>query len=193
MAKKKIGKKGKPDPLKKKLTDKQELFCQNYVVLLNKTEAMRQAKYAGSDNTLAAGGYENLRKPHIAARVAELMDAAGVMDEAEILARLDQQAGAEIGMFFNITANGIELDTTAIKRFGHLIKSIRETRDGIHIVMYDSQTALVQLGRARQMWTDTIKHEAGEGFITNLKDQALIDAARNVIDRYGTPDTTSDD
>lgn len=53
------------------LTAKQERFCQEYVVDFNATQAAIRAGY--SAKTAGAIGAENLRKPQIAARIAELM------------------------------------------------------------------------------------------------------------------------
>ena len=53
-----------------KLTDKQEQFCQEYLIDLNGTQAAIRAGYSkNSANDIAA---QNLAKPNIQARVAEL-------------------------------------------------------------------------------------------------------------------------
>ena len=52
------------------LTEKQELFCQEYLVDLNASKAAVRAGY--SENTAYAIGWENLRKPQIAARIKAL-------------------------------------------------------------------------------------------------------------------------
>ncbi len=54
-----------------KLTDKQEMFCKEYIVDLNATQAAIRAGY--SEKTAGAIGIENLTKPMIQARLAELM------------------------------------------------------------------------------------------------------------------------
>ena len=58
----------------KKLTDKQERFCREYIIDLNATQAAIRAKY--SENTADVIGYENLGKPYMQARIAELQQAA---------------------------------------------------------------------------------------------------------------------
>ena len=55
---------------KKKLTDKQEMFCQEYIVDLNATQAAIRSGY--SEKSAKEIGYEHLTKPHIADRIAEL-------------------------------------------------------------------------------------------------------------------------
>ena len=57
------------------LTDKQELFCSEYLVDLNASGAARRAGY--SEDTSGAIGWENLRKPEIQTRIQEMRDAIG--------------------------------------------------------------------------------------------------------------------
>ena len=52
------------------LTDKQEMFCREYLIDLNATQAAIRAGY--SDKTARASGCENLTKPDIQNRIAEL-------------------------------------------------------------------------------------------------------------------------
>lgn len=55
----------------KKLTVKQDLFCSEYIIDLHVTNAALRAGY--SERSAAAIGSENLTKPEIQARLAELM------------------------------------------------------------------------------------------------------------------------
>lgn len=58
-----------------KLTEKQEKFCNEYLVDLNASGAARRAGYSqGSDSAI---GWENLRKPEIQARINELRELMG--------------------------------------------------------------------------------------------------------------------
>lgn len=52
------------------LTDKQEMFCREYLIDLNATQAAFRAGY--SENTARKIGSENLSKPDIQNRIAEL-------------------------------------------------------------------------------------------------------------------------
>lgn len=71
------------------LNAKQELFCQEYLVDLNATKAAIRAGY--SENSAAAQGCENLTKPNIATRIAELkaarVESVGI-DAEYVLKRL---------------------------------------------------------------------------------------------------------
>lgn len=53
-----------------KLTEKQEKFCNEYLVDLNATAAAKRAGY--SPETAYSIGWENLRKPEIVTRIGEL-------------------------------------------------------------------------------------------------------------------------
>ena len=67
---KKIIKKTKTTNQEIKLTPKQEKFCQEYVILMNGTKAAINAGY--SKDTAYSIACENLKKPEIKARIAEL-------------------------------------------------------------------------------------------------------------------------
>jgi phage terminase small subunit len=62
------------------LTDKQERFCQEYLIDLNATQAAIRAGY--SQNTARSQGAENLTKPDIQERLSELnksrLEATGI-------------------------------------------------------------------------------------------------------------------
>lgn len=55
---------------KPKLTAKQEMFCLEYLIDLNATQAAIRAGY--SEKTAKEQGYENFTKPHIQERIAKL-------------------------------------------------------------------------------------------------------------------------
>ena len=56
------------------MTPKQKAFADYYIQTGNATEAARKAKYKGNNITLGAVGAENLKKPQIAAYIAERME-----------------------------------------------------------------------------------------------------------------------
>ena len=62
-----------PETKPRKLTEKQLLFCKEYVIDLNATGAYKRAGYkCKTEKTAAQCGYETLRKPEIQAYVSEL-------------------------------------------------------------------------------------------------------------------------
>jgi len=73
------------------LTPKQEMFCQEYLVDLNATQAAIRAGY--SESTAGSIGGENLQKPEIQIRITELKLARSEetkIDAAYVLTRLHQ-------------------------------------------------------------------------------------------------------
>jgi len=58
-----------------KLTAKQEMFCREYLIDLNATQAAVRAGY--SVKTATETGYENLRKPHLAEYIQKAMTERG--------------------------------------------------------------------------------------------------------------------
>ncbi|ECH0238085.1 terminase small subunit [Salmonella enterica] len=71
------------------LTDKQEMFCREYLVDLNATQAAIRAGY--SEKTATVIGSENLTKPNVQDRIAELKgerNAKVEIDAAYVLRRL---------------------------------------------------------------------------------------------------------
>jgi len=95
---------------KKKLTEKQELFCLEFVKDLNATQACIRAGY--SQETAGSMGTENLQKPAISARIKSIMrqrkkrlEVTGDM----VVQRLADIAFANIGMVCTWTDEGLEL------------------------------------------------------------------------------------
>lgn len=92
----------------KKLTDKQEIFCREYLVDLNGTQAAIRAGY--SKKTANRIATENLSKPVIQARVAALVEARAEKLEVDaewVLRRLVDEATADFADLYAI-AGGIK-------------------------------------------------------------------------------------
>lgn len=59
----------------KGLSEKQELFCQQYLIDLNATQAYKRAGFnPANDNVAGVEGHKLLRKPNVSTRIGELMD-----------------------------------------------------------------------------------------------------------------------
>ena len=67
-----------------KMTPKQKLFADNYIVLQDATKAAREAGY--SKKTASVIGYENLQKPHIRAYIDKRM----AEHESELIATQEE-------------------------------------------------------------------------------------------------------
>ena len=79
------------------LTDKQRAFIDHYLVCLNATEAARLAGYKSPRQM----GSENLSKPYIRQQIDKRLKSK-TMTADEVIARLDEQARADIGVFFKV-------------------------------------------------------------------------------------------
>lgn len=122
----------------KKLTDKQEMFCHEYIIDLNGTQAAIRAGY--SEKTARSTASNLLTKPNILARVKELKDARAEklnLDAYWVLKRLkdvsDRSMQAEPVMEFRngemVETGEYEFDSTGANRATELI--------GKHIGMFD--------------------------------------------------------
>lgn len=67
-----------------KLTEKQKLFCDEYIISLNATQAAIKAGYA--EKTAYAIGAENLKKPKIQSYISERME----QKESSLIATQDE-------------------------------------------------------------------------------------------------------
>ncbi|WLS77363.1 terminase small subunit [Erwinia pyri] len=111
------------------LTDKQEMFCREYLIDLNATQAAIRAGY--SENTARKIGSENLSKPDIQNRIAELkvqrneqvnIDAAYVLkrlveiDQMDVLDILKDDGGLKMvhewPKVWRTTLSGLDILTT---------------------------------------------------------------------------------
>lgn len=156
------------------LTPKQERFVNAYISTLNATEAARMAGYKGDENTLSSVGWENLRKPEIEDRIAELTDdySAGAR---EVLIRLSKIARGNIMDIFSIDSqNGdLVLDMEKCRKNGTIIQEIqideKTYQDGsksrkYKIKLYAADQALVNLGRHHKLFVDRIE-ETGKSWL----------------------------
>lgn len=87
---------------RKPLTEKQELFCQRYLIDFNATQAAKDAGY--SEDTAYSIGWENLRKPEIQQRIAEIRQTTGRnfnITRERLAQELAKIAFADVRLIFN--------------------------------------------------------------------------------------------
>ena len=140
----------------KKLTPKQERFCQEYVIDFNATQAAIRAGY--SKKTAHATGQENLRKPIISETIAKskakLADTAGVTVE-QITEEFKKIAFGEVSK--NLTYKN---KIAALENLGK------------HIGYYEKDNAQQNVPIKENLTEDQLKsklkaiHEAGTGIDT---------------------------
>ncbi len=144
---------------REKLTARQRAFILEYAKDFNGTQAAIRAGY--SRKTAYSIASENLRKPEIKSEIeSEFLKRTIGLDET--LARLSEQATANIGDFIVINPDGdrIAFDPEAVKEHGRLIKRIKAvtttkfSHEGdqseyttLDIELHDGQHALEVIGR----------------------------------------------
>jgi phage terminase small subunit len=175
----------KKDKPKRKLTNQQELFVDEYLVCWNATEAyMASHPKCKSRVSAASSGYNALRNPQILERVNERMKERA-MGADEVLARLADQARATQYSFIVIKNDGavfFNFNDPEAKKHLHLIKKIKTKRtrrteghgktaeewedEWVEVELYDAQAALALLARHHKLLTDQVNLNLNDTKIT---------------------------
>lgn len=174
------------------LTQKQILFCQEYIVDLNATAAARRAGY--SEKTAYSIGHENLTKPEINEKVQYFMDLRAKRTEItadRVLVELAKIAFADVRSIFDDgnklkspseidddTAAAIQSVKVATRQDGGEVLNFHE------IKLSDKRAALEALGKNLKIFTDKIEHDVSDDFKSFLieidgKDVGLPDGDKN--------------
>lgn len=168
------------------LTQKEEMFCREYIKTGCATEAYRRSYSAGNmkNNTVNRRAYDITLRPHVKKRINELNEQAtvgAVMSRRKALETLSAIASTgvtDIVDFETITSevDGEEVTRTVwrvkesadlSKSAGLAIKSVTMTANGPRIDLHDKLTALQQLARL-QGWEASQKfdHVSSDGSMT---------------------------
>jgi phage terminase small subunit len=142
------------------LNDRQELFCKQYLIDLNATQAAIRAGY--DEPSARQTGSKLLSYADVQDRIQGLMDKRG--QKLEITADKVIQELARIG-FYDIRDyvshyNESGLTLRPLEDIdGRVVKSIREKRDKdgnsfIDMDFHDKVSALDKLGKHLKLWTD---------------------------------------
>lgn len=134
------------------LTVKQRRFIDEYLTCWNATEAARRVEYAHPNKQ----GPANLVKLGIREEIERRM-AEHAMPAVEVLARLTEQARADIRDLFDFDDDG-KMSGLKLHRDAplHLIRSITPTRQGIKIEVHDQQGALALLAKAHGLLVERL-------------------------------------
>lgn len=163
------------------LKPKQKVFCEEYIIDLNGTQAAARAGYSKkTSNEIAA---ELLAKPSIKAYIQLLLDARSQKTEitaARVLKELAAIAFANIDDFVKVTEEEV-IETvqgedggmtpnkrryrtvevfptdTVDKEKIPAISSIKQGKSGIELKIHDKEKALELLGRHLGMWNDKLQ------------------------------------
>lgn len=134
------------------LTRKQQAFVEHYLCTWNASAAARAAGYRGDANTV---GPRLLKRSGVAAAIAARLQALALSAD-EVLARLSQQATANLADFFTFDAAGrvTGLNSATFQARGYLVKKIKLDGDRVEIELYDAQAALVQMGKSYALFVE---------------------------------------
>lgn len=141
-----------------KLTNRQRAFIEHYLTCWNASEAARRAGYKGRANSVGEQLMSNIDiKAEIERRVSELK-----MGTDEILARLSEQARGEHSQYLKEDGT-VDIAKLVGDKKAHLVKRIKTTKSGdvIDVEFYDSQSALVHLGKAAGALTEKVDLTTG--------------------------------
>jgi len=177
------------------LRDKQEMFCREYLIDLNATQAAIRAGY--SEKTARASGCENLTKPDIQNRIAELKAERNEqvnVDAAYVLRRLIEID--EMDVLDILLANG------ELKPIKDWPKVWRTTLSGMDVTEMAGDAA----GLLKKIkWPDKVKnlellgkHVTVQAFKDNVKNElvganGLPLATPSFVISFGAEDDSSGD
>ncbi len=133
-----------------KLTDKQELFCREYLIDLNATQAAIRAGY--SKKTAPKIGSENLQKPDVQAVITKLKaerNKSTTIDAEYVLNRLKEIDQLDV-------LDILEDDLSAFKRLSEWPKSWRTSVSSID--MKRMITGDVEAAIEKIKWPDKVKN-----------------------------------
>lgn len=144
------------------LTDKRKAFVDEYFKDWNATQAAIRAGY--SESTAYSQGARLLKNVEIAEAIQEKINERAMSAE-EVLDRLADQARGVDSSYYNGALGMLYLDAEKLIADGkaHLIKKVHYDKDGdlSSVELYDSQAALVHLGRHHKLFTDKVDMTSG--------------------------------
>ena len=157
----------------KKLNTKQKMWVENY--LSNGFNATKAARDAGYKSQFRKVGWENTTKPHIQAFIQERLSEVA-MSADEVLARIKAMAMAfdvadyiEQVPTYVVDKDGkkwfggytlkLDIDKLQEDGFSHLIKKIRQTKEGFFVEWHDALAALNLLGKHHKLFIDKFEFE----------------------------------
>lgn len=172
------------------LTDKQLLFCVYYVDTLNQTKAAIMAGY--SERTASLIGKENIRKPHIRAKIDQLFKENNISKDeiTNILIKLAKTDISDYTEELTLPSGEKKLFVNVEKMKkegkGFLIKGVKNTQSGQTIEFDDRLRALEILAKVQGMFNDNKP--------TEVNVNVQVDGLENLLSKvYGSDDSDSND
>lgn len=168
------------------MTDKQKLFCIEYLKDLNATQAAIRAGY--SEDTASIIGFENLRKPNIKEYIGKAVEEVLNESKDEIKYRIIQElkeiAFSDITKDINVVTEEREDEDGNVKRYqtvrindteassqSKAIAGIKITDKGnIEVKYYDKVKPLELLGKYTELFVDKVEHSISSETYETLKE-----------------------
>jgi len=162
------------------MTDKQQRFCEEYVIDLNATQAAIRAGY--SEDTARSIGSENLSKPDIQEYILDLKQKASDVLEIthqDVLKRLKNWAESDITETIGLTADQLKELPLEIRQ---LITEYKHTRksyvvdgstineDFIQLKFVSKEKAIEMIGRHIGFYEKDNSQQAGNIMIFEIPD-----------------------
>ena len=147
------------------LNSKQQMFVESYLQCFNRTKAAIDAGY--SEKTAYSIGAELLKKPEIKEAISQRLSESA-MSADEVLMRLAEQARGEYGKYID-EAGRVKIGELVRGGKAHLIKKIKETKDGAEYEFYDAQSALNTLAKHHGLLTDKTEITGRDGDAIQVK------------------------
>lgn len=140
------------------LSNKRRIFIEEYLKCWDQTKAARKAGYRHP----SVMGNRLMKVKEIQDLITERIKEK-TMGADEVLIRLAAQARSSISDVIEPTGSRTFLiDTDKVEKFGHLIKKIRHTKNGIEIELYSSQQALELIGKHHGLFKDRLDITSGD-------------------------------
>ncbi len=149
------------------LTTKQQLFVNEYLKCFNATEAYIASYPNVTRTTAASNGYGLLRNTEISEAISQRLSESA-MSADEVLMRLAEQARGEHGRYIT-TSGTVDIATLVNDKKAHLIKKVKETKDGMEYEFYDAQSALNTLAKHHGLLTDKTEITGKDGEAIQVK------------------------
>ena len=180
-----------------KLNSKQERFCEEYLVDLNRTQAAIRAGY--SEKTAGSIGSENLQKPEIESYIQVLMDKRSERTEItadRVLTEIGKMAFANMADYTYVVDGAlcasmdevtrdqmaaIQEFTVDTRREYNSQDKTSDTIEKFRFKLADKRSSLELLGKHLKLFTETHVHTGADGKDLFPSDEASIsEAARRI-------------